>query len=98
MSETPLLDELAQLSQEAQGVLESAAGEDGLESWRVAYLGRRGRLTLLLRQLGSLAVEERRSVGAEANRVKAALEERFQERNQALKASRNAPGTWRRAE
>ena len=85
MSETPLLNELNQLSQEAQRVLESAAGEAELESWRVAYLGRRGRLTLLLRQLGSLSVEERRSVGAEANRVKSVLEERFQERNQGLK-------------
>ena len=90
MSETPLLDELGQISQEALGVLESAAGDAELESWRVAYLGRRGRLTLLLRQLGSLSVEERRSVGAEANRVKAMLEERFQERNQALKETERA--------
>ena len=36
---------------------------DSLEAWRVAYLGRRGRLTELLRAVGSLPPEERRAAG-----------------------------------
>ena len=56
-----------------------------LEEWRVAYLGRRGRLTRILRGLGSLSPEERRETGASANRAKAMLESSLAEREQALK-------------
>ena len=37
---------------------------ESLEAWRVAYLGRRGRLTLFLRGLAQLDLEERRVAGA----------------------------------
>ena len=50
-------------------------GSDELEAEYVALLGRRqGELTILLKALPSLAPEERRSVGAEANRLRLELE------------------------
>lgn len=46
-----------------------------LEGLRVEFLGRKGRLTGILRHVGQLAPEDRPVVGAEANRVKQALSE-----------------------
>ncbi|MGB6836765.1 MAG: phenylalanine--tRNA ligase subunit alpha [Dehalococcoidia bacterium] len=65
---------LEQLASAAYSELAAASDDRALETWRVAYLGRKGRLTLLLRSLGSLTLEERRQVGAAANRLKGELE------------------------
>ena len=56
---------------EARAAIVGAATEQELEDARVAYLGRRSRLTDALRSAKELSVEER----AELNRTKAALEE-----------------------
>ncbi len=57
---------------------------DSLESWRVAYLGRRGRLTLFLRGLAQLDLEERRVAGALGNQAKGRLEELQDERSKSI--------------
>ena len=67
--------------------LDSADSLERLEELRIAYLGRRGALTQVLRGLGSLPPEERRKTGAEANEAKRLLEERFSQTEQALKDS-----------
>ena len=53
---------------------------EALDRWRVAYLGRRGSLTTMLRGLSGLDIEQRRSVGALANQAKTNLEEQLEER------------------
>jgi len=59
-----------------------------LEAERIAVLGRKqGLLTHALRALPTLAPEERKRFGAEANRIKAAFEAAFAERE-----SRGGPG------
>jgi phenylalanyl-tRNA synthetase alpha chain len=50
--------------------IESAPSLDALDEIRVKVLGRRGSLTLAMRELGALAPEERRRVGAELNAAK----------------------------
>lgn len=50
-----------------------------LEDVRVRYLGRKGELTLLLRELGSLGPAERPAAGNRLNRAKHAIEERLAE-------------------
>ena len=57
---------------------------DSLEAWRVAYLGRRGRLTLFLRSLAQLDLEERRVAGAMGNQAKGRLEELLDERSKSI--------------
>jgi len=74
-----------QLRDRALKELESITGIDGLESWRVRYLGRKGELTMILRGLAGLSPEERKTVGASANRVKAGLEKSLEEKEQALR-------------
>ena len=66
-----LLKQLEQLGAEAPALIAAASDERALEAARVALLGRKeGRLTAILRGLGSLTAEERPAVGAAANRVK----------------------------
>ena len=62
-----------------------ASDAEELERIRVQYLGRKGALTGVLRSLGKLDPEVRRSVGQEANRAKEALEAALDEALQALK-------------
>jgi len=64
--------------------LEDITSVDELELWRVRYLGRKGELTVILRGLGSLPVEERKTVGANANKVKASLENSLKLKEQAI--------------
>lgn len=45
-----------------------------LESWRVRYLGKKSRLTQILRSLATLPFEERRLVGSQANEIKVSLQ------------------------
>jgi phenylalanyl-tRNA synthetase alpha chain len=67
---------------------------ESLEQWRVAYLGRRGKLTTVLRGLFQLDIEQRRELGALGNRAKSVLEEllaqKTQELNQAQLSARLA--------
>ncbi len=60
--------------------LEKAVDAQSLESWRVQYTGRKGALTEILRSLGGLSLEERRSLGARANAAKALLENQYKEK------------------
>ena len=73
----PRVDAIAREAHDAAAAAMSAAD---LERVRVAYLGRQGRLTLLLRSLGALPAEERPLVGAAANEAKRALEALLDER------------------
>jgi phenylalanyl-tRNA synthetase alpha chain len=83
--------DLSALASEARRELGGASDEGGLEAWRIAYLGRKeGRLTLVLRQLGELSIEERRKLGAEANRLKGELEAALEARRQSLAEERLA--------
>ena len=70
--------------------LKSLTSEEALEEWRVKYLGRRGRLTTVLRSLGSLPAEERRAAGVEANRAKTLLEEELDGARRRVRADRFA--------
>src|SRR3972149_6184369 len=73
-------ESLTQIESQARSELDA----DALERWRVSYLGRRGRLTLVLRGLTGLPLEERKNVGAQANRLKRELEAELQEKKARL--------------
>jgi phenylalanyl-tRNA synthetase alpha chain len=70
-----LVAQLRDLEAAGLRAVEGAEGADGVEAVRIDYLGRKGRLTGVLRRLGELSAEERPAVGAEANRVKGVLGE-----------------------
>lgn len=65
---------LEQIEQNALSALETVQDEDGLESWRVAHLGRSSALMEVFNGLGQLPKEERPVIGRNANQVKVTLE------------------------
>ncbi len=73
------------LQQEALAELDRQGTLDAIEQWRVSYLGRKGRLTGMLRTIGGLSPDQQRIVGSFANQSKVLLEERLAQRVQALK-------------
>ena len=88
MNQDVSVSRVDEIKGEALKDLESAESLERLEEWRIAYLGRRGRLTQLLRGLGSLSPDERRQVGAASNAAKNLIEESLSEREGILKQSR----------
>ena len=70
-----LIEALRALEEEALAAVGQAGSGEALEEIRVRYLGRKdGRISGILRRLGELAPEDRPAVGAEANRVKEAVQ------------------------
>jgi phenylalanyl-tRNA synthetase alpha chain len=69
-----MLDKLTQLEDRALQELEALTDLEALDGWRVRYLGRKGELTALLRDIGKLPPEERPKAGQRANQVKLALQ------------------------
>ncbi len=84
MAEIATTETVDEVQAKAQRDLQSAETLDALEQWRIAYLGRSGELTQVLRGLASLAPEERRTVGTAANKAKAALEQGLTTRRREL--------------
>ena len=84
MPEGPTIDGVKAVTANALEDLKSAADADTVEQWRVAYLGRSGELTQILRGLGTLSPELRREVGAAANAAKTRLEEGLTARERAI--------------
>jgi len=68
------LPDLDSLRSRALSELASTADGSKLDEWRLAYLGRQGAVTLVLRGLAELPLEERRMVGAKANALRTELE------------------------
>jgi phenylalanyl-tRNA synthetase alpha chain len=63
-----------------------------LDAFRIAYLGRKGRLADLFDQLKTVPVEDKRAVGQQLNALKQQAQARFDEAQQAAEAAAdNAP-------
>lgn len=79
-----VIDQLEELRARALEDLGRAQDTKLLEEWRVSYLGKRSRMTVLLRGLGTLAPDDRKKVGQIANDVKRTLEAEFAARRDHL--------------
>ena len=75
---------LDDLKAEATAAIKSAGDSAALEKLRVEWLGKKGRVTDLLKSLGQLDADERPKVGAEINAVKQLLNEQISERKEIL--------------
>ena len=76
--------ELQAIQAEALEALKSVETSDALESLRITYFGRRGKLTDVMKGMGKLSKEERPEIGKLANEVRAALTQAFEAATQAL--------------
>lgn len=75
-------DQISRVEKEAREDLSHIDSLEKVESFRVAYLGKKGKLTELFKTLGSVLPDEKKSVGAELNRVKQWLESSIEESRQ----------------
>jgi len=79
--------ELAQLLTTAEESIQQAAELDALEHLRVQYLGKKGSVTELLKQLKDLSPEERREAGQTLNEAKQRVQTWLGAKRELLKAS-----------
>ncbi|MGM9521534.1 MAG: phenylalanine--tRNA ligase subunit alpha [Oscillospiraceae bacterium] len=70
-------DKLKQIRDEALEKLAEVNSSAELEELRVKYLGKKGEMTAILKQMGKLPPEERPTMGSLANEVRTAIEERI---------------------
>lgn len=84
--------ELDQLERDARAAVAAAADEGTLDAARVAYLGKKSRLTSLLRSIGSADPSQRPALGKRANEVRQAIETALADRRGEIAASARAAG------
>lgn len=78
--------DMAALKLELVDMVASAQDMTSLEAARVAALGKKGRITDLMKNLGTLSHEERRSAGAELNLLKDEISALIDRQSQQLRA------------
>lgn len=77
-------EKLEQIKKSALEKLEGAADLDRLNEIRVAYLGKKGELTTVLKGMKDVAAEERPKIGQMVNEARAAIEEKLEETKKKL--------------
>lgn len=80
-------EQLAQIKQQAVEALQQAQTPAQLEDLRVRFLGKKGELTAVLKQMGKLSPEERPVMGQLANAVRAEIEEMLEKQKAAAQAA-----------
>ena len=68
-------DMMQQLRDTAISAILKAENVESLEAMRIKYLGKKGELTAILKQMGSLSPEERPVMGQIANKLRSDIEE-----------------------
>ncbi|MGB0955378.1 MAG: phenylalanine--tRNA ligase subunit alpha [Panacagrimonas sp.] len=68
------------LQAQALAAVENAADARALDQLRVEYLGKKGSITALLRQLGGIAPDQRKQFGEQVNRAKEAVASAIEQR------------------
>ena len=79
-------DQLNRILEEAKSQLEKAHDRAQTEEIRVKFLGKKGELTQILRGMGKLSPQERKTTGQKANAVRGQIEEMLEKQFEELKA------------
>ena len=79
-----MIQELQQLWEDAQRELESASDNQGVESFRIKYLGKKGAMAALFGRMGKLSAEERPAFGQAVNELRGRMESALAERKAAV--------------
>jgi phenylalanyl-tRNA synthetase alpha chain len=78
------MSDIDTLQRDALAAIAAAASLEALDAERVALLGKSGRITAMLKQLGTLAPEQRKAAGEGINRARDAVGEAIAARRHAL--------------
>jgi phenylalanyl-tRNA synthetase alpha chain len=98
-----LLEDIDGLEAEARDRIGKAASLDAVKELHTAYLGRKGPVLAILKGLGKLPPEERKQIGAKANRLRKVIEDELKAAQEKFERPREdavfdptLPGTCRR--
>ena len=77
-------EQLEAIRQKALTELENASSVQDIEAVRIKFLGKKGELTGILKQMGKLSAEERPVIGQLANVIRSELEAKIEEDSKAI--------------
>ena len=75
-------DKLKQIQQKALSAFQDAREIKDVDDLKVKFLGKKGELTAILKEMGKLSAEERPVIGQMANEVRQSIEKMLEERRQ----------------
>lgn len=78
------MENLKQILADALSAVAASESESALDDVRVHYLGKKGALTALLKQLGNVSAEDRPKFGQLVNEAKGQVQEKITERKKSL--------------
>lgn len=82
-----MITALQTIKSQAAAALAQITDPKSLDELRVRYLGKKGELTAILKQMGQLSAEERPRVGQLANEIREAIEQLIEEKSATIKAA-----------
>jgi phenylalanyl-tRNA synthetase alpha chain len=82
-----MLEKFEKIGTEALEALKQVASSDQLEEFRIKYLGRKGRVTQMLSQIGKLTSDQKRQGGQLANKIKKEVTAAFEQLGEKLEQS-----------
>ncbi len=85
VDENSIMEQIASIEQDALSALHSVQDETGLQTWRVAHLGRSAPVMQLFTNIGQVPKDLRPLVGQRANQAKQALETALSTHSEAIK-------------
>ena len=88
-------EKLLNLKNQAISAILEAKSASELENLRISYLGRKGQLTEIIKELTALPIERRKEIGRLANEVKRAIEEAIHNQQPAISNQQSVTsGDW----
>jgi phenylalanyl-tRNA synthetase alpha chain len=72
-----MIDQLNRLEKESLESLEAAVDAEALSEWQGCYLGKRGKLTVMLRSVGDMPRDDRPAFGKACNALKVKLQDAY---------------------
>lgn len=79
-------EKLLNLQEVALNEIKDTSSIEAVESLRVKYLGKKGEITAILKEMGKLSAEERPVIGQVANKVRESIEGSISSKKEELKA------------
>ena len=77
-------DEIKRIEQEAATQLSVAQNEELIEQFRIEFLGRQGKVALLMEQLKTLSLEEKKHAGPALNQLKKSVQDAYEDKKNNL--------------
>ncbi|MHC4068320.1 MAG: phenylalanine--tRNA ligase subunit alpha [Planctomycetota bacterium] len=79
-----MLEQFEKIGKAALTELKAVKDASALEQFRIKYLGRKGRVTEMLSQIGQFAAEQRKEAGQLANRIKKEVTQAYEQLKKSL--------------